>query len=38
MHRYLSDKQGVRGILKGVMFGYSRRVMGMRSVVNGLFR
>ncbi len=38
MHRYLSNKQGVHGILKGVRFGGSRRIRGMRLVVNGLFR
>lgn len=38
MHRNLSDKQGARGILKGVRFGGSRRIRGMGAVVNGLFR
>ena len=38
MHRYLSDKQGVRWILKGVRFGDLRRSRGMRPIVNGLLR
>ena len=38
MHRNLSDNQGAHGILKGVRFGGSRSIMGIRPVVNRLFR